>query len=61
MMTHRNAHPAQRLNAFRNLVDEVTLLGVMFIKQQVKRVERRTGNLPMVLLVKRTESGRTPI
>jgi len=29
MMTHRNAHPAQRLNAFRNLVDEVALLGVM--------------------------------
>jgi len=61
MMTQRNAHPAQRLNAFRNLVDEVALLGVVFIKQQVKRVERRTGNLPMVLLVKRTESGRTPI
>ena len=48
---HRDAHAAQYLNAFGNRVDKLILLAVMLVEQQMQLIERRSRDLPVVLLV----------
>src|SRR3954471_16976363 len=48
---HGEADAAQQLDSLGNLIDELVLRLVMLVEQQMQLVERRSGDLPMVLLV----------
>src|SRR5580658_5137622 len=44
---HRNTDSAQQLDSFRDLVDDLILLCVVFVEQKMELVKSRSRNLPM--------------
>jgi len=55
---HRDGGPAQGLDPFRDRVDQRLLLAMMLVEKQVQLVKRRTGGLPVVLLVEISQGDR---
>src|ERR1700740_2773223 len=51
VVRHRNAHPAEQLNALRHGVDYVVLLLIVLIEEEMELIERRAGHLPVMFLV----------
>ena len=51
VVRHGNAQPAEGLDPLGNDIDNVCLLAEMLVEQQVKLVESRPRNLPVMLLV----------
>ena len=48
---HGEAHPAERLNPFRDGVHETALFFKVFVEKEMEGVERGPGDLPVVLFV----------
>src|SRR5262249_1162755 len=51
IMCHCNTHAAENLDAFCDGIDQFGLFLIMFVKQQVKLIKRRSGNLPVCFFV----------
>jgi hypothetical protein len=51
IVSHGDGHSTERLNAFRQLIHKLRLLAEVLVEEKVELVKRRTGHLPMVLLV----------
>ena len=54
----RNRNTAQSLNSFGQGVHNLGLLAKMFVEEEMKLIERRSGGLPMVLFVEITQGTR---
>src|SRR5207253_1666427 len=50
--------PTEQLNALRDGVDELVLLLIVFIEQEMELIKRRSGDLPMMVLVQVAERHR---
>src|ERR1700676_5600973 len=48
---HRDTDSTQKLNSFRDRVDDLALFFVVLIEQKMELIESRSGHLPMGLLV----------
>ena len=51
IVSHGDRDSAEGLNAFGQRIDELCLLSVVLVEEKVELVKRRSGDLPMVLLV----------
>jgi hypothetical protein len=62
VVRHRQTDPAEQLDPLRDLIDELTLLVVVFVEQQVQLIKGRSRHLPMVFLVQAAQRvERTPV
>src|SRR5215469_6374392 len=48
---HRDAHAAEQLNPFRNGIDQLNLLIVVFVIKQMQLIKRWSSDLPVRLLI----------
>src|SRR5208283_5944294 len=53
---HGDTDSAQKLDSFRDRVDDLALFFVVLIEQKMKLIERGSGHLPMGLLVEIPQS-----